>query len=338
MIVDFPAKMTETSPSIVHEYCVVVKKDKEQQWNIPLSTIAKKHLKTLNDEELDRDWMLEDFFESIFVINLPSAQARLQKISKELHKIGTKDFQVFSAIYGKDLDRSIWNKLFKNLHHIDITTEEGRAALERVHQGQAGCYLSHYTIIKQMNASFESALKEFRKAKGKNDRVAVKIAQKKLRKYSRVLILEDDTGFGFLDEEKKKVSLKGVGKHLRKALKELPENWDMLYFIVNPVQPAKRVSPLLFKLKLSWCLNAYAINYRMYRPLIEHLKKIEDPEVEKIEPVDKEIALLHKSHKVYAIFPSIAFSHGGTSHITDKTWQPWQGQPNIKTQRVVIED
>jgi hypothetical protein len=64
----------------------------------------------------------------------------------------------------------------------------------------------------------------------------------------------------------------------------------------------------------------------MYAPLVEKLKKIEDPSITEIFPVDCEIAALHHLFHVYAIYPSIVFSQGGVSNITERVWDIWQPQ------------
>ena len=189
--------------------------------------------------------------------------------------------------------------------------------------------MSHYKVIRLMKNSFERALRDFETAKVAKDHKAVKHFEQELRKYSRVLILEDDSGFGKIDEAQT-VSKQGVGRHLRKALMELPDDWDMLYFVVHASEPTSKVSPRLCKLRSSWSLNAYAINYPMYAPLVEHLRKIEDPTVTRVLPVDNEISGIHHNYKVYAIYPAVVFSQAGPSYITDKDWPLWQDQPKRK--------
>jgi len=65
----------------------------------------------------------------------------------------------------------------------------------------------------------------------------------------------------------------------------------------------------------------------MYSPLIEILKKIDDPNITKVKPVDIEISDIQALYNVYAIYPSIVFTQGGKSCITEVMWERWQGQP-----------
>lgn len=269
-----------------------------------------------------------NFFESIYIINLPQATKRLEKIKKELKNIDTISYKIFSGIDGqKDVDSSIWKKFHDNLHHINSSSQE---AFDRLHKGQAGAYLSHYHAILEVKEAFERAQKEFEQAKANYDEEKISYAIAQMRKHSRVLIIEDDTGFGILDENQKTVSRHNAGYYLRKAMLDVPDDWDLLYFIVQPTEPTMQISPYLYKLNYAWSLCCYAIHYPMYEPLIEQLKKIEDPGVTKIFPVDNEIGLIHHLHKVYAIYPSLAYTHSGPSFVTGLQWDlPWQGQPKF---------
>lgn len=295
---------------------------------VPLQAIATKHLQTMRPTELDANWKLNDFFGMIYVINLPQAEGRRKKIIKELKSIGTKDFELFSAVDGhRDLDSSIWKKLYLNLRDIDLSTEAGILALDHIHQGQAGCYMSHYQIIKKVKESFEQAQRDLLQATNDVDYAS---AKEKMFKFSRVLILEDDSGFGLLKNGM--ITKKKAGYLLRKTLQELPDHWDMLYFVVHPLEPTIKVSSHLYRLNASWSLNAYAINYTMYGPLYEHIKKIECPEVTQILPIDYEIHNLHKDYNVYAVYPSLVYSQEGPSYITERSWTIWQGQPIYQSQ------
>lgn len=314
---------------VVHEYLLSEKDQQAKLFNpTSLRSIAKKHLKTMTKPELDANWRLDEFFETIFVVNLPQSSQRLNKMTQELHGISTKRFEVFKAIDGRnELAPEIWQKFYLNLHGIGNDTEEGKRALDDLHKGQVGCYMSHYTILQKVHHAFQTALNDLEAAKRAQNRTAIKKHTKTVRKYSRVLILEDDGGFGILDNATQTVSKKGVGRILRKALSKLPDDWDMLYFVVHATEPTEKVATHLRKLHRSWSMLAYAINHHMYEPLLKRLQKIEDPDTTKIWPVDNEISEIHHEHKVYAIYPSIVFTQAGKSNITGKTWDAWQGQP-----------
>lgn len=284
----------------------------EQTWNN-----ASYQLETMDEETLNKWWNLEDLFGNIVVINLPEAKNRLKRMSTNLNKIGLYNYEVFKAINGeKELDASIWQKMHKKREHMGSTTPKGRRGLVRFHKGEAGCYMSHYSVIKAQKENFDKSIAQFFSALAAGDNEGVIKAAQAIRKYRSVLILEDDCEFGILDKNGKQSSLNGLGVMLRKALVELPKDWDMLYFEVNPKESTEWFSSHLYKIKKSWSALAYAVNYKMYGPLLEHLQKIEDPSVTEVEPLDYAISSIHHLHKVYAICPSIAYHQWGRSQIS----------------------
>lgn len=321
MLFDFPSVNYDPSPQIVHE-CIVKAHERksEDAWYIPLSSIAEKHLNTMTDEEMDADWCLNDLFGTIKVINLPSDEMRLEQIKEELRMIGVHSFDVFKAVNGrKDLPQSIWQKFGDSDGEMDIS----------YCQGAAGCYMSHYKLIEQMKCSSDAALDEYKRAIDSRDENAIAQAKEEVRRLSRVLIFEDDAGFGFLANNS--ISKEKTGVLLRKALRELPDNWDILYFVVSARESTSKVTEHLYKVRRSWSTAGYAVNCSMYGPLTEFLKKIEYPHVNSLSPVDVELGRFQSNYNTFAIYPSIIYTQGGKSTITGQTWLPWQGQPIYPT-------
>ncbi len=315
--------LLDFKPEIIYEN-VINKRYEQYEWESPLQMIAESHLESMTQQEMDKDWGLNDFFGTIAVINLPSSTERLKNVTEELHNIGTTSFTVFEAINGrKDVDVSIWSKFHSNREGYDKKTEEGRNALDGLHQGEAGCYLSHYTLIKRMSESFELAMQELASIKLLGDEEAIQNAEKNVRQYCRVLIFEDDSAFGII--KNKKILRSGLGCVLRKALKELPTKWDMFYLMALTDRFKVKYSPYLYKLKKSACASAYAINHTMYKTLIDQLKKIEDPKVTRILPVDNAISSIHHLHKVFLVSPTLTYQQVGKSEISSKyNNDPWQ--------------
>lgn len=329
-MLDYIPEPIETNPAIVHENIVL-----RLDWDIPLSIIAERHLDTMNSQALDKDWKLQEFFGTIAVINLAQATARLKKVTRQLHRIGTDAFDIFPAIDGrKDVPESIWKKMLGNRDRLDERTRKGKKALDLLHQGEAGCYMSHYSLIKSVKEKFDQALLDLAEAKAAHNEELMKKSVQKVRKYSRVLILEDDVGFGIVDRRRQIALRKGTGRLLRKALSELPDNWDMLYFVVNPLNATKPYSAHLRRLRLTTCAAAYAVNHTMYAPLLKRLAKIVDPGIKKIEPVDIAISRLHFQYKVYAINPCLAFHQAGPSQISANVKERlWQGKPLLRKRK-----
>lgn len=284
--------------------------------------LAWEQLADMTDEELDADLKLDQFFGSIYVINLPHAKDRLKRITSDLHAIGLKHFQVWRATNGRnpqEVPEAIWSKMTLNWRQLDTSTPEGLKELQRQHQGEAGCFLSHYRLLCHVQANFKKACKDLQEAQSKNDNEKVQLAAARARKYSSVLIMEDDNGFGFVNRSNyKTATTAGLGRLLREAMTELPADWDMLYFMVQ----SRHTLPFTTHLRqLTWgtLMNAYVVSYRMYDDIVEHLKQIEDPEVIELKPVDVEVAMLHEGHRCYAIKPAIAYQCEGTSQIVGWT-------------------
>lgn len=327
---EFAATMDLQSP-IVWEQIVGI----SESWERPLSKIATAQLSKMSDEELDADWKLDEFFGTIAVINLPQAVERKSTIDQELRSIGTKNHIFFRAIDGrKELGENYWSKFHGNREKLDPSTEEGKQKLELLHKSEAGCYMSHYSVIKHVKEQFDKARVDYASAKRKGNRDALHQAEENLLRFSRVLILEDDSAFGFVNAKRKAATKQGAGVHFRKALQELPEDWDFLYLVVQAMEPTTNVSTRIRKMGSSWSCAAYAVNYTMYEPLIDHLKKIEDPNVNDILPVDTASSFIQHKHRAYAIYPSVAYTHAGVSTISDRNkLKLWQGQPIPKKKK-----
>jgi GR25 family glycosyltransferase involved in LPS biosynthesis len=265
------------------------------------------------------NWGLQDHFGSVYVINLEHAEQRRIQITEALESIGIykNDFEFFTGLDGrKDLDESIWKKMHMNWAKIDTSTPEGLAKLHRQFQGEAGCYMSHYRLIQRVSKAFDEAETELQKAKLANDEIKIDEAKKKVKKYSSVLILEDDTGFGIVQKDSTSVTLEKTDEIFKEAMKELPVHWDMLYFNALVRHPSIEESTHLVRLTGGDYLNAYAVHHRMYKVLLEALQPIETLEVTQIAPVDTTIHRLHPRHFCYCVTPSIAFQTGGVSYIT----------------------
>lgn len=296
--------------------------------------IAENALNTMTDEEMDRQWNLKNFFGTIQVINLDRDVARMAAVQEHLGEVGLEegDFDRFKGCYGREeLSCDIWNRIDSNYKHHDTSTEEGRRALDSQHMGQAGCYMSHYNVIKQASENYDLAIAELVALKKQDNATAEEIeaAEQQVVKYSSVLILEDDNEFGMILPEDVTVAgwntqvyadtltHEGVGKIFYQGMRDLPEDWDMLYFMAQSYRPPlPTASPHLKKLREASCLNAYAVSAKMYRKLLARLGKIEHG-TGPILPIDEEIAILHKTTGSYVFAPALAVQDGRGSSIND---------------------
>ena len=244
---------------------------------VPLHQVAESHLSTMNNLELDEDWKLNDFFGVIQVINDASSVKKLESIASELESVGVYDYEIFPAVAGFSLDPLIQTKC------------EGQSPVE------AGRYMTHYRLLKQVKRKFEQAVLDYYTAQVKHDEKGIKKAKANLHQNRSVLILKDTIGFG----TNKSTGTKGLGRVLRETLRGLPENWDIVYFYATTYQPTEIISSLIERINKSYFDVAYAVNYRMYGPLCHHLKKIEEPTIPDVRHIDHQISHIHKDFNVY---------------------------------------
>jgi len=155
--------------------------------------------------------------------------------------------------------------------------------------------------------------------------------------YSTILILEDDNGFGFLEKPHSgpvRVNREGAAAEFRQVMRELPEDWDMVYFNSvecgsNGLQWMQAKSPSysehLNRLQYGLLTNAIAIHDRAYPVILKALSKIDDPS-KQFRPVDHEYALLHKELKAFTPKKPLAYQTSGQSAITGGVQsEPWNG-------------
>lgn len=288
----------------------------EHHYIIDHQKVAKRQLKSLSDEALDKDWMLYDYFGCLYVINLPRAKERLKTITSDLSDIGLDKFQIFKAVEGSKVAPEIYKKLSRNWAHYDLTTDKGRKGFLKQQQGETGCYLSHLEVIKRVKTLFDRATQDLEKAIAANDKKEIKAARAKARKYSSVMILEDDNAFGFVKSNKRDATLENAGKAFRMAMRELPKDWDMCYFMAWSRRPEIKISPRIVRLTNALYNNAYAVNHTFYDAAIAHLERIYNPKVIKVEPLDAAFSEIQPLHKCYAVYPAIAYQREGVSDIT----------------------
>ncbi|MDB6081100.1 MAG: lipooligosaccharide galactosyltransferase [Chlamydiia bacterium] len=287
--------------------------------SIDHQAITQKQLVTRSIEELDADWNLESFFGSIYVINLPQATQRLEQITEQLRDVGVKNFEILSATNGrKDLPERLWKKMRQKSVQKDMSADE-RKKFDLQRQGETGCYISHLRLLELVRDNYKQALITLKAAEATGNPKAIQAASALVKKYSSVLIFEDDTGFGVAGLDRKSITKRSVGTIFRKAMAELPSDWDMIYFMSLPYIPSKKATTHLAHLQGAVIMNAYAIHYPMYDKLYNQLKKLYDPKVLSIHPVDVEYGNLHKNTKCYGIIPSITYQAEGLSSITSVT-------------------
>lgn len=283
---------------------------------------AQGHLKSHSSNILDEDWMIYDYFGCLYVINLPRAKDRLETITNDLLDIGVDKFDIMPAVDGrKNVPKKLWKKMTQNWANYNLGTRSGRKKFKRQQQGETGCYLSHLNLIKLVKRRFDKASQKLQKTFNNGNKKEYQRALAQARKYSSVMILEDDNAFGIVEQGNKEATLNNVGVLFRKAMAELPKDWDMCYFMAWSRKPEKRISPHIVQLTEGLFNNAYVVNHTFYSTVIDHLERINDPDVTDVLPLDAALGQLHATSRTYAITPAITYQREGVSNITSFEWK-----------------
>lgn len=312
--------VVDTAINFVKNIFEALKPGKEKQLGV-IASLAAQDISQMSQQELDEDWKLGSYFGEIKVITGNKEGERFKRCRQELASIGLKenDYTVFPGVNGADLDPAIWKRAY-NWNPRDTIKEK---------QGRMGCFMAHYNAIKDSADRLKNArdnLEKLKKEPGVS-RELIENAQAEIKKYSSVLIIEDNNGFGKVTGDHT-ATLEGSGKRMREILQELPDDWDMFYFIVmaDDWGPSVVVSQNLLKLKYGVVTKCYAVNAKMYSTILKQFDNVLEKE-KTIYPVDHVLASLQKSHKCYAPkYESIAYRFGSVSEVQQtieiKNWQP----------------
>jgi GR25 family glycosyltransferase involved in LPS biosynthesis len=160
----------------------------------------------------------------------------------------------FDKIYCINLDRrpDRWEKVSKQFNELSLKVERfpaynGNSLSPHKHyqinNGEVGCFMSHYRILEKIISSTEG---------------------------TNFLILEDDVEF-----------CKNFNSLLEDHLKQLPEDWDMVYLSGHIMDDFVKVGDNLYKGKSIMATDSYFVNKKS----AEKIKKILDDNFLK-RPVD----------------------------------------------------
>jgi GR25 family glycosyltransferase involved in LPS biosynthesis len=140
---------------------------------------------------------------------------------------------------------------------------------EGLKKGELGCLMSHVKILQ--------------------------LAQQ--ANYERILIFEDDVKF----HDK-------FSRLFPKYIRQVPENWDMLYFGGNHSETPLPFSKNVLQVMDMRCTHAYAVHQRMYQTLIDNLQNCNVP-------IDIFYTQIQRKYKCYVFYPHVAWQHAGESYI-----------------------
>lgn len=144
------------------------------------------------------------------------------------------------------------------------------------HKGVAGCALTHRKIIE--------------------------IAKE--RNYKNFLVIEDDTVFS--DEF----------KNIDSYIKQVPNDWDVIYFTSLHLSKPKNVNVNVFKSTHTLVTNMLAMNSKFYDVVLDNLPN----KVEKLEkPIDILFTDLQKNYNFYSLRPHVAWQDSIFSDIENKS-------------------
>ncbi len=287
-------------------------------------SIANQHLSTMDAATLDRDWKLNEFFGHIKVLG-GKTSSRYGQLVEEMQKIGLSedDFIAVPGVEGADLPKKLWSKV-----------PDWAAKSERGKQGVAGCTIAHYNLILDTKTKYDEALNNYN-ALILRDLVTIEeltFAQQEVKKYSSVLILENNAAFGSLQNGNPE--LKGVGTQFRQTIKQLPNDWDMFYFMClhGDWGSAKQVegAPRLLRATYGVVNKCFAINHTAYDAVVKTYEaaiKKSNSGSSVFEPCDHLVAQLHKNINAYIAKDPLAYRFASNSMVSDggdfqDDWQP----------------
>jgi hypothetical protein len=280
---------------------------------------------------LDRNWNLRNYFGHIRVISNDPQSPRFLQCITELEKIGltSDDYEIEKGVRGSTLPETIWSRM-NSPEKYHFNADE----LRRMAQGQAGCYMAHYLVLKKTHDLYVKAQKKYEELK--NDSTSssenISAAANEVKRLSSVIIIEDNNGFGRVIDSRggdQGVTLDGEGLRFRQVMKDLPEDWDMFYFMSQC--GSQKINGSIARLDYGLTTKCYAVRAKMYPVLLEKLKAIEAEGVF-LQPVDHEIASLHSQCKAYAPIEPLSYRFASVSEVGGKNRVGfhWQGQIEVR--------
>jgi hypothetical protein len=187
--------------------------------------------------------------------------------------------EYFDKIYCINLDEATerWDMCVEQFNKYNINVERFPgikidSGLNGLLKGEIGILRTNYEIIK--------------KAKELN--------------LNNVLILEDDFLF-----------IENFNEIFNFMVKQVPDNWDFLYFGANHVNGINYISPNVAKMNRSYALHTFAVKNTMFDKILNILPN------EKLQ-VDVYYADMMPSCNAYVLRPHISFQREGFSYIQNR--------------------
>ena len=192
--------------------------------------------------------------------------------------------QFFDKIYCINLDRRSdkWERCEAQYSNMNVEVQrisgvDGRDVHDvpfPTRPGHYGCLMSHLKILEDAQSN----------------------------NYGSILILEDDAAFS-----------ENYLEVLEKAMKDLPDDWNMFYLSANNVGEKIPVTDSIYRATRLLTTHAYAINSNFYERLISEIHKNK-----LTKNVDVIYANIMHESKVYLINPYISWQIEGYSDILNR--------------------
>lgn len=218
--------------------------------------------------EPDQKYPFDAHFGKTFFINLASATERKDAMEKHLGAIGVNNQERFEAIRGSTLTDADLKRFLGYDVSVEALWKRMPGTNLKHKQGRVGCYLSQLLALKKAKAM---GLKS-------------------------VLILEDDVIFP--------QTSRGINI-FNQAMRDLPRDWNLLYFGCGYDRAPIRHSRALNELHSGTGTYAFAINQNCYDGLIQDLEElIKDPNQMLVTCDERISEFLEKGrYKAYAVNP-----------------------------------
>ena len=313
---------------------------------IDYKQLAQSELCSQDDATLNSDWKLGSYFPNIKVLTMDPDDERFQRCKQEFDLIGLKpqEYEVVRGVDGKTLPEALWERMESfDLRNGPCPDEW----VDRRKQGRMGCYMAQFKIIRDAALSFEKARMALEDVLASNaSEEALDVARANVRKFSSVLLIEDNNGFGKITGPRT-AEIGNYGELFRRVMQDLPSDWNMLYFksMEDSQNPVRQITPYLAQLTYGFVTKCYAINANFYGRVITALEqRINDPD-QTLEPVDNVIASLHETSKCFVTTPPLTYRvaskslvyGGGEINPPQEDWANWQSDAAKKNSPIEVQ-
>jgi len=275
--------------------------------------LAEHDLKAFPKNKLDMNFGFRRFFGKVFVINAPSKEGvkRWKLFNKNMKKIDLKegqDYQRYPGVDANTIPRA----------YVDRFDKTSKTAVAR-RAGAMACFLAQLNVLKHANQKLERAKQSLRKGfEAIKDATSIseqqlnkiKEAQRKIRKYSVMFVLEDNAAWGRLINDGKDVSIKGEGYRWRKMLAGLPSDWDYINLwptTIPGTKEYKEVNPYLLKCDGATATKGIIFNHTAYPKIINKLESILNNPSKETEHVDQIYRKMQKKKELTVYTPHKSF-------------------------------